>query len=171
VRIRRGGPADVAAVMGFFDEAVEWMVGRGQTGQWGAEPLSANPRMVGRVETWAAAERSGDEGSARGRGLWMAEIDEPVGALVVGERPDHVEPVDVDELYIELLLSSRRYAGQRIGARLVEHARGLAGGRLLRVDCWAGAPRLVQFYEDQGFVKSGTFLVGDWQGQVFSMEA
>jgi GNAT superfamily N-acetyltransferase len=161
VRIRRGGPADAASVIGFFDEAVEWMVARGQTGQWGTEPLSANARMVARVEEWAA-----------GSGLWMAELGgEPVGALVVGERPEHVHPVDVDELYIELLLASRAHAGKRIGARLVAHARGLAGDRLLRVDCWAGAPRLVRFYEDQGFVKDGTFRVGDWEGQVFSMEA
>jgi GNAT superfamily N-acetyltransferase len=161
VRIRQGGPDDVPAVMRFFDEAVEWMVARGQTGQWGTEPLSASPRMVARVEEWA-----------RAGGLWVAELDaEPVGALVVGERPDHVHPVDVDELYIELLLSSRRHAGKRIGAKLVSHARSLAGDRLLRVDCWAGAPRLVRYYEDQGFVKDGTFVVGDWHGQVFSMEA
>jgi GNAT superfamily N-acetyltransferase len=172
VNIRQGGPADVTAVMGFFDEAVEWMVARGQTGQWGTEPLSKSPRMVARVQAWARAEGSGDEGSARGGGLWMAEIDgEPVGALVVGERPDHVHPVGVDELYVELLLSSRRHAGKRIGAKLVAHARTLAAGRLLRVDCWAGAPRLVRFYEEQGFVRDGTFVVGGWHGQVLSMEA
>jgi GNAT superfamily N-acetyltransferase len=161
VRIRRGGPADAPAVLRFFDEAVEWMVARGQTGQWGTEPLSRSPRMVARVEQWAA-----------GDGLWMAEHEgEAVGALVVGERPDHVHPVDVDELYVELLLSSRRHAGERIGANLVAHARTLAGERLLRVDCWAGAPRLVRFYEEQGFVRDGTFAVGGWEGQVFSMEA
>jgi hypothetical protein len=36
---------------------------------------------------------------------------------------------------------------------------------------WAGAPRLVRFYEDQGFVRDGTFTVGGWHGQVLSMEA
>ena len=72
MRIRRGGPGDADAVIALFDEAVAWMVARGQTGQ-------------------------------------------------------------------------------------------------LRVDCWAGAPKLVGFYEAQGFVRDGTFDVRGWPGQVFVM--
>ena len=162
MRIRRGGPGDADAVIGLFDEAVAWMVARGQTGQWGSEPMSRNAKMVARVRAWA-----------EGDGLWMAEDGgAPVGALVVGERPEHVHAVDEPELYVELLLSSRARAGERIGARLVEHAAGLArdaGLPLLRVDCWAGAPKLVGFYGAQGFVKDGTFDVRGWPGQVFSM--
>ena len=162
MRIRRGGPGDADAVIALFDEAVAWMVSRGQTGQWGTEPMSRNERMVARVCEWAA-----------GDGLWMAEEDgAPVGALVVGERPEHVHAVEEPELYVELLLSSRAAAGRRIGARLIEHAVALArseGLPLLRVDCWAGAPRLVAFYEQQGFVRDGTFDVRGWPGQVFSM--
>jgi GNAT superfamily N-acetyltransferase len=137
MRIRRGGPGDADAVIALFDEAVAWMVARGQTGQWGSEPMSRNEKMVARVRSWA-----------RGDGLWMMEDEgSSVGALVVGERPPHVHPVDEPELYVELVLSSRARAGERIGARLVEHAVGLAesaGVPLLRVDCWAGAPRLVE---------------------------
>ena len=118
--------------------------------------------MVARVEAWAAGE-----------GLWMAEVEGRVaGALVVGERPEHVQPVDEPELYVELLLSSRALAGRGIGAALLAHAAGLAregGVSLLRVDCWAGAPPLVAFYERQGFVRDGTFDVRGWIGQVFSM--
>ncbi len=162
MRIRRGGPADADAVIGLFDEAVAWMVARGQTGQWGTEPMSRNAKMVARVREWAG-----------GDGLWMAEDGgAPIGALVVGERPEHVHPADEPELYVELLLSSRARAGERIGARLIEHAVALArdaGVPLLRVDCWAGAPKLVGFYEAQGFVRDGTFDVRGWQGQVFSM--
>jgi GNAT superfamily N-acetyltransferase len=162
VRIRRGGPADAGAVIGLFDEAVAWMVARGQTGQWGSEPMSTRPSMVARVREWAG-----------GDGLWMAEDGgAPVGALVVGDRPEHVHAVDEPEVYVELLLSSRAAAGRRIGARLIEHAVALAreaGVGLLRVDCWAGAPRLVAFYEQQGFVRDGTFDVRGWPGQVFSM--
>ena len=162
MRIRRGGPADADAVIALFDEAVAWMAARGQTGQWGTEPMSRNAKMVARVREWAA-----------GDGLWMAEDGgAPVGALVVGERPEHVHPVDEPELYVELLLSSRARAGERIGARLIEHAVALAheaGVPLLRVDCWAGAPKLVGFYAAQGFVRDGTFEVRGWPGQVFSM--
>jgi len=162
VRIRRGGPDDASGVIALFDEAVEWLVARGQTGQWGSEPLSRNERMVARVHAWAA-----------GDGLWMAEEDGRVaGALVVGERPEHVHPVDERELYVELLLSSRALAGRGIGAGLIRHAVALArdaGVPLLRADCWAGAPTLVAFYERQGFGRDGTFDVKGWIGQVFSM--
>ena len=112
MRIRRGGPGDAEAVIALFDEAVAWMVARGQTGQWGSEPMSRNEKMVARVHEWAA-----------GDGLWMMDDDGvAVGALVVGSRPSHVHPVEEPELYVELLLSSRARAGQRIGALLVEHA-------------------------------------------------
>ena len=44
-----------------------------------------------------------------------------------------------------------------------------AGAAVLRVDCWAGAPPLVAWYERQGFARSGTFDVDGWIGQVFTM--
>ena len=162
MRIRGGGPGDADAVIALFDEAVAWLVARGQTGQWGTEPMSRNEKMVARVRSWAA-----------GDGLWvMDDGGAVVGALVVGERPDHVEAVEEPELYVELLLSSRARTGERIGARLVEHAVALgrdAGLPLLRVDCWAGAPGLVAFYEAQAFVRDGSFDVRGWIGQVLSM--
>jgi GNAT superfamily N-acetyltransferase len=160
VRIRRGGPADAPAVLRFFDEAVEWMVARGQTGQWGDRPFSERPETRARVREFAEHP-----------GLWIAERDSvPLGALIVGERPPHVEPIDESELYIELLISARRHAGNGIGARLVRLADRLAverGVEVLRVDCWAGAPTLVGWYEAQGFRRSGTFDVRGWKGQVF----
>ena len=69
-------------------------------------------------------------------------------------------------------MTSRRQAGRGIGARLVSAAAGEAravGAAVRRVDCWAGAPPLVAWYERQGFVRSGTFDVGGWIGQVFTM--
>ena len=158
LRLRPGGPDDADAVLELFDEAIAWLVARGQTGQWGTEPASQRPRLRERVAGWAG-----------GGGLWIAEDEgRAIGALVVGERPPHVAPVEEPELYVELLLTSRARAGEGIGALLVEHARALAGERLLRVDCWAGAPALVAWYERQGFERSGTFDVEGWPGQVFA---
>jgi GNAT superfamily N-acetyltransferase len=158
--IRRGTPADEAALLGLFDQAVAWMVARGQPGQWGDRPFSERRETRARVREFAQRD-----------GLRIAERgDEPLGALIVGVHPPHVEPIDRSELYIELLISSRRHAGNGIGARLVRLADDLAvqsGVDVLRVDCWAGAPTLVGWYEAQGFARSGMFDVRGWKGQVF----
>jgi GNAT superfamily N-acetyltransferase len=163
-RIRTGSAADAPAVVGLFDEAVAWLVARGQEGQWGTTPWSQRPELVARTQAWA-----------RGDGLRIAQEDgdaTPLGALVLGAHPPHVEPIDEPEAYVEALVTSRAHAGRRIGAQLVaaaaEEARD-AGAAVLRVDCWAGAPPLVAWYERQGFRRSGRFDVRGWIGQVFTM--
>jgi GNAT superfamily N-acetyltransferase len=163
LHIRPGGPADAAAVLALFDEAVEWLVARGQTGQWGALPFSAQGARVAQATEWAASG-----------GLRIAEgpDGEPAGALVLGARPAWVAPAERSERYIEALVSSRRHAGEDIGGELVRRAVAetlAAGAALLRVDCWAGAPSLVAWYERQGFRRSGTFELDGWHGQVLSM--
>ena len=110
-------------------------------------------------------------GMASRGGLHLAEQEGViVGALAVGSAPAYIRPVSVPEVYIELLLTSRRCAGHGIGRDLLEVAADIArhrDARLLRVDCWAGAPRLVEWYEEQGFARSAVFTLDDgWTGQV-----
>ncbi|WP_054055147.1 hypothetical protein [Alloactinosynnema sp. L-07] len=62
--IRPGTPADADTLLAFFDDAVAWMVTRGQSGQWGSEPLSTVPAKVDRVR-----------GMAESPGLWISEVD------------------------------------------------------------------------------------------------
>jgi GNAT superfamily N-acetyltransferase len=163
-RIRTGSAADAPAVVGLFDEAVAWLVNRGQEGQWGETPWSQRPALVERARVWA-----------QGGGLRIADDEAdptPLGALVLGVHPPHVEPIDEPEVYVEALVTSRAHAGRRIGAQLVAAAADEArasGAAVLRVDCWAGAPPLVAWYERQGFVRSGRFDVRGWIGQVFEM--
>ena len=162
LRIRDGGRQDIGWLLGLFDEAVAWMVARGQPGQWGSQPFTGNPRWIARVG-----------GLIDSGGLRVAELDgEAVAALVVGIAPLYVPPPELPELYINLLISSRRHAGKRIGSRLVLHAVAEAHERdaqQLRVDCWAGAPSLVRWYRDQGFVPMATFDVAGWPGQILAM--
>jgi GNAT superfamily N-acetyltransferase len=163
VTIRPGDDADGPAVIAMFDEAVAWLVERGQTGQWGATPFSERPGIRERVYGFRA-----------GGGLHIAESDgEPVGVLVVGPAPAYAPPAPVQELYIILLLSSRRHIGRGIGGALVSRAIELGYERkaeILRVDCWAHAPGLVRWYEKQGFTRSNRFELNGWQGQIFTME-
>src|SRR3954454_3237666 len=103
-----GTPHVGGALLALFNEAVAWMVARGQTGQWGDRPFSERAETRARVREFAEHP-----------GLWIAERDgEPLGALIVGARPHHVEPIDRSELYIELLISPRA------GTRATGSARG-----------------------------------------------
>jgi ribosomal protein S18 acetylase RimI-like enzyme len=162
LEIREGGPADTAAVLAMFDEAIAWLVGRGQLGQWGSTPFSALERRVAQAAEWSA-----------GGGLRIASLDGRIaGALVLGARPPWVAPVDQAERYIEALVTSRSFAGRDVGGELVRRAIAeakAAGAVLVRVDCWADAPELVAWYERQGFRRSGTFELEGWHGQVLSM--
>jgi len=163
LRIRPGDETDAPIVVTIFNEAVAWLVARGQTGQWGAAPFSERPGIRERVR-----------GFMIGGGLHIAERDgAPVGVLVVGPAPAYVPPASVPDLYIILLLSSRRLAGHGIGHALVTRAVELGYERnaeILRVDCWAHAPGLVRWYEKEGFERSGRFELNGWQGQVFTMQ-
>jgi GNAT superfamily N-acetyltransferase len=105
-----------------------------------------------------------------GNDVWIAEHDGRIaGVLAVGVSPHYVPGSTVPELYVGLLLSARRLAGERIGARLLELACSIArqrGRRMVRVDCWADSPRLVRFYQGQGFERVGRFDLQGWRGQV-----
>ena len=163
VTIRPGEEADGPTVVALFDEAVAWLVKRGQTGQWGATPFAERPGLRERVH-----------GFKTGGGLYITERDGvPVGVLVVGPAPAYAPPAPVPELYIILLLSSRESAGQRIGDVLVNKAIELGyerGAEVLRADCWAHAPGLVRWYEKHGFIRSSRFELNGWPGQIFTMQ-
>jgi GNAT superfamily N-acetyltransferase len=161
MRISPGGPDDINAVLALLDEATAWLVSIGRTGQWGTEPRSSNPRGVAQIAGWAAEP---------GR-LHLARIDgEVAGALAVGGAMHYVPPATEPELYVNLLVTGREYAGRGVGARLLDHARAIArerGAHQLRVDCYAGGDRaLVRYYERQGFTATDLFAVGEWPGQL-----
>ena len=167
IQIRDGRSTDDVALLAMWDQAIRWMVNRGQSQQWGVEPASQQPRHREMVRQWV-----------RGTGLRIAECDgRPVGAsVIVGEPPAHVRPTVLRETYLLLLISDRDAAGHGIGSSLVSRAVSDArdnGSEVLRVDCWADAPDLVAWYERQGFVRSDTYTVdapGGWNGQVFELK-
>ncbi|MDF5756689.1 GNAT family N-acetyltransferase [Spongiactinospora sp. TRM90649] len=160
MRIRLGGLGDVPAVLGMFDGAVEWLAARGRERQWGAVPFSAQAGRIETVSGWAA-----------GGGMRIAELDgRPAGCMVLGGPVRYVEPAEEPELYVQGLVTDRRFAGRGVGGALLSRAaeEAAAGGAgLLRVDCYAGGDgRLVRYYEEQGFTRAEPFSVGGWPGQV-----
>ncbi|KKJ96953.1 GCN5 family acetyltransferase [Micromonospora sp. HK10] len=165
IAVRRGGPEDATTVLRLLDSATAWLAARGRTGQWGTGPASTDPRRIAQADVWAG-----------GGGLHLATLDDTVvGALVVGEATGYVPPAVEPELYVNLLVTDRAYAGRGIGARLLAYAAELARDRgvgLLRVDCYGGDDRaLVRFYEGCGFTATDRFAVErpgrePWPGQV-----
>ena len=159
--IRPARAEDEGPLLRMFDEAVAWLVERGRSEQCGSEP-------------WSEAEkgRRAVRSLVQDGGLHMLERDgAPVGALEVGQRFEHVRALDVPELYIRLVLTSRRFSGNKFGDRLIDEALDLArrqDAAVVRVDCWAGAPSLVAWYESQGFARSDTFTIDGWIGQVLA---
>ena len=161
IDIRPGSAQDEDVVLRLFDEAIEWLVERGLSSQWGEDPFSGRPEMRRLVRR-----------TLRENDVLIAEHDgRPVGALAVGACPAYVPGNPVPELYVGLLLSSRRLSGEGIGARLLGLACEMAGERgrrMVRVDCWADSPRLIKFYEGEGFTRQGGFNLRGWRGQILA---
>ncbi|KAJ5175775.1 uncharacterized protein N7482_001652 [Penicillium canariense] len=189
IAIVRGTVDAVPAVLHLLDTAVKWLVSRDRIGQWGAAPFSENPQRAERLREFAStglglwlAIKVADDTPTLGQNL-LSNInpqtmnEEPpgviIGALAIGDRMPYVTPVSEPELYVRLLVTDRQWAGNKIGKRLLEHARDLAneaGVSLLRVDCYAGGDgKLIQYYESQGFKLSERLNVeGHWPCQVLA---
>lgn len=161
--IRAGHLGDVPAVLAMFDGAVAWLTSLGRTGQWGSKPFSTDVARVEQITWWAASG-----------GMRIAELGgRPAGCLVLGPAMPYVTPATEPELYVQGLVTDRRFHGRGVGSTLLERARTEAAGwgvGLLRVDCYAGDDgRLVAYYESQGFTRTESFSVGDWPGQILAM--
>ena len=157
---RAGGAADAPLIVALFNEAVAWQVERGLASQWGPEPFSADPRKVAAASRWA---ESG--------GLVVAERHgEPVAVMVLGEAPAYAPPATGPELYVVVLVASRRPEARGAGRFLLAEAEETTRRRglpTLRLDCYAGNDgALVAYYRSAGFEPTETFLVGEWPGQV-----
>jgi GNAT superfamily N-acetyltransferase len=161
IEMRPARIEDEQALLGLFDEAILWLTERGLGGQWGSQPWSERPEKRQRIASLA-----------RSPGTTVAQIGhDVVGALEVNDQSPWYAPVtDEPSLYVDLLLTSRRFTGQGIGATLLECARAdclTRGLILLWVDCWAGGDRrLVRYYESAGFTATEAFDRAGWPGQL-----
>jgi GNAT superfamily N-acetyltransferase len=151
------------AMLTMLDAAVAWLVARGGEGQWGKEPLSMNGAMVEYLSHIITLGELRVAQNSTGR---------VVGGYVLGGRPNYAPSISEPERYIEAMVTDRRFAGNGIGGLLVADAvlRARAvGATRLRTDCWSGSARLVRWWEEQGFNRGATVLVGDWPAQLLDM--
>ncbi len=163
MRIRVGTTEDAAGVLALGDEAVAWMNARGNNQQWGVEPWTGDERRESFVRAHAA----------EGLRVLVDESGAIAGALVITETcQDYIPAAEEPELYLNLLLTSRRHSGRGLGGLLIERAVTEATARgidLLRVDCYAGGDgKLVRVYENYGFTRVAEFAVGPWPGMLLA---
>ncbi|MCP1292783.1 GNAT family N-acetyltransferase [Chromobacterium sp. S0633] len=159
--IRRASAADAPAVLKIFDEIIAWFVAMGNAEQWGSEPWSSQPRQVERVVEACSLP-----------GAWVAEEEggAVLAVLVLGEAMPYAPAATEPEIYVRLLVASRRSGARGVGRRLMafadEQAR-LAGVKRLRVDCYGGGTgALARFYESCGYERIAAFDVDGWPCQL-----
>lgn len=162
LQIVQAEEADLDVVMGIFDDAVAWLVAQGSVKQWGIAPFSANPRLVERFrnhilhDTFLVALK---EGAA-------------VGAICLNlSYPPYCwQGAPADCAYVHPFATSPSVRGQGVGSALLRCAEAYArqhGKPYLRLDCFAENPKLLAYYESEGFEGRGEFLVGDWRGRMY----
>lgn len=162
--------ADLPAILAIFDHAVEWLVAKGITEQWGTTPFSQlGERGQGRFTRWIDNDL-----------FYIAKVgDQVVGTIVINPEPPPYTVSDWNTprnaLYIEAFATERRYEGHGIGERLLSWAANQArqrGIEWLRLDCWAGNPDLRAYYRGKGFTECGSCSAnnGAWTGTLFEKQ-
>lgn len=155
ITVRRAGPADEAALLALLEAAADWLWARGVR-QWAPGSFTA------------AAHGT----AVPGRTAYLAERNgQPAGTFaLLWDDPDvwGVRPPDAG--YLHSLAVARAYAGQHLGALLLDTAAAqvrAAGRRYLRLDCWAGNTMLRAYYTAQGFTPLGEAPVATFQVALF----
>ena len=160
IPLRLATLSDVPAILALADEAVEWLVARGITDQWGTTAPSAGTEWPDRLLAGIGA------GEIR---VAVSGAD-VLGVLRVGPAPPYVPAALEPERYVRLLLTSRSRAPWGLGPELLQRVceEAVASGvGLVRLDCYRSPDRkLISVYERSGFRATEEFTVGELPGQV-----
>ena len=149
--LRESTTGDLPTVLQLYDEAVVWLNAQGITEQWGTTPVSERPHLVEEISNFLhygmVAEGMGIQG-------FIA-----VNFATPDCFPCYTEqPTAKDGCYIHTLVARRTPAAHGVGADLLRWAEQHAQNEdkiYLRLDCWAGNPKLLAYYEARGFVRCG----------------
>jgi len=145
--IRRASLSDLGIICRLRIQRTAWLTARGSD-QWTVAgrglPIEIFARAVG---------RSLDAGET-----WIAEVaGEPAGTITVNDHADPGlwSPWELcDAVVVHYMIVDLRFAGQRIGHRLLAHAASLARQRQrhwVRLDAWTTNTDLHDYYRQEGF--------------------
>lgn len=142
--IRNADVRDIAGLMALRQEAAAWLQAAG-IDQWNDQ------------RTASVALAKWEQDIAAGR-THVVEHEGAMAATITLARPDtdFWLPSDglEDAVYVAKLITSRRWAGQALGGRLLDWAGAEArahGKSFVRLDCWRTNKALQSFYLHEGF--------------------
>ncbi|QIS09014.1 GNAT family N-acetyltransferase [Nocardia arthritidis] len=147
IELRQATLGDLGTICRLRVQRTAWLTARGSD-QWTVagrgKPIEIFARAVG---------RSLDAGET-----WIAEVDgEPAGTITVNDRADPGlwSPWELaDAVIVHYMIVDLRFAGQRIGHRLLAKAGALAfeqGRSWVRLDAWTTNTELHEYYRRAGF--------------------
>jgi len=160
--IRSAIKDDATAILNLFDGAVQWLVDRGLSAQWGTQPFSINDVMVSQVNEWITKDLS-----------FVGIVGGKVSGFICLSKnaPSYLDDLDAliqaGNFFIQGLVADRRLKGCGVGAKLLQYADVIATDHRhdwIYVDCWNGEEYLATYYEGAGYEKVAAFYVGEWQG-------
>jgi ribosomal protein S18 acetylase RimI-like enzyme len=168
--LRRATPRNLAELRELTEDAVKWLREHKDTDQWRTpwpDMAASIERMrndLRRRKIWLAWD------GATAAGTITVDTEEPVDAQ---RRP--VWPADSRHelaLYVRRVIVSRRYAGIRLGAGLLDWASDVAqrdyGARVIRVDVWTTNQELHAYYQRLRFTRcegKNSAELGDYPSQ------
>ena len=156
MRITRATPDDLDILVAFRDQAAAWLASRG-IDQW-QEPWPTPDLMV---EGMLRNIEAGDTFV-----VWDDDDDTPAATITINRwaKPELWTEQEAGEpaLYAHKVTVDRTYAGQGLGAELLDWAGTRAadeGDDWLRVDVWTTNERLQHYYLRQGFTYVRTVVL------------
>jgi GNAT superfamily N-acetyltransferase len=161
--LRLAMPGDLNEVRRLVHQAAKWLTTSKGTDQW-AKPWPTREARDQRLLS-----------GIRNRQTWIIwDDDVPAATVSVATRPEPVvwsqpdRDCDLSDpaVYAHRLITARNYAGQGLGAELIDWA-GLRGQRQygakwIRIDVWTSNAALHAYYQESGFSRCGSCANPDY---------
>lgn len=147
---------DVETAISIMKEAAEWLIATGRK-LWSHEKLTREKLMYNRQQ---------DD-------FYVAYVDgEPAGAMILDWKDPEIWGDDsgTESGYIHKLSVRRTFAGKGLPSRLIGHATAVCLSKeisLLRLDCDATRPFLLELYPKLGFIEHRRIQWNDWKLALF----